>query len=108
MLQATPGQLVFGLDIILNTLFIANWEDIIRHKQKLIDKNNQLENRNCKLHTYGIGDKVLMSFKKENEYKETYISLCTITQVWKNGNITIRRCAVEERIDIRLITPYHK
>lgn len=28
ILQATPGQLVFGQDMLLNRKFIVNWEDI--------------------------------------------------------------------------------
>ena len=55
-LQATTGHLFFGRGMILNTLFIANWEDIRLHKQKLIDKNNQIENKIVKrtLIEYGI------------------------------------------------------
>ena len=37
-LQATLGQLVFGCNMILNTPFIADWEDIMRRKQQLIEK----------------------------------------------------------------------
>ena len=44
MLQATPGQMVFGHDMFLNTPFILDWEDIRRRNPKLIDKNIQLEN----------------------------------------------------------------
>ena len=43
-LQATPGQLVFGRAMILNTPFIADREDSRLFKKKIIDKNNQLEN----------------------------------------------------------------
>ena len=43
-LQATPRQLVFGHDMVINTPFIADWEAIRQQKQKLIDKNNKLEN----------------------------------------------------------------
>ena len=33
-LQATPGQLIFGFDMILNTPFIEDWEAIMLHKKK--------------------------------------------------------------------------
>ena len=42
--QATPMQLVFGKDAILNTTFQANWKYIKHRKQKLIHKDNQREN----------------------------------------------------------------
>ena len=43
-LQATPMQLVFGRDAILNTMFEANWKYIKDCKQKIIDQNNEREN----------------------------------------------------------------
>ena len=58
-----PGYLVFGLDMILNIPFILDWGSIRLRKQKK-DKNNQLENKNFKSHTYRIQDKVLVCNKK--------------------------------------------
>ena len=43
-LQATPAQLVFGRDAILNTVFEANWQLIKERKQKIINLNNAHEN----------------------------------------------------------------
>ena len=43
-LQATPAQLMFGHDTILNNPFFTDWEAIRIPKQKLIDKNNKNEN----------------------------------------------------------------
>src|SRR5687767_15760416 len=36
-LKKSPGQLVFGRDMIFNIKHIANWELICQNKQKLID-----------------------------------------------------------------------
>ncbi len=58
-LQATPAQLVFGRDAILNIKFKADWQRIKERKQKLIRKNNQRENAKRKEHTHKVGDKVL-------------------------------------------------
>jgi len=38
--QATPSQLVFGRDAILNVKFDANWKLIRECKQRAINKNN--------------------------------------------------------------------
>ena len=57
-LQATPVRLVFGRDMILNTPFLADWEAIRLRKKKIIDKNNQIENKNRRPHIYRIRDKV--------------------------------------------------
>ena len=43
-MQATPMQLVFGRDAIMNLTFDANWQLIKQQKQNLIHKNNANEN----------------------------------------------------------------
>ena len=35
MLKKTPGQLVFGRDMIFNISYVANWELICQNKQKV-------------------------------------------------------------------------
>ena len=107
MLQATPGQLVFGHDMILNTPFVADWGSIRLSKHKIMYKNNQLENKNLKPHTYIIWDEVLVRNKKVHKYEEPYVGPYLITQVWTNVNVTIHRGAVQERINIIWIKPYH-
>ena len=42
--QATPTQLVFGRDALLNISFEADWQYIKERKQKLIVQNNKREN----------------------------------------------------------------
>ena len=42
-LRATPTQLVFGRDAILNIRHKADWNYIKNQKQKLINKNNERE-----------------------------------------------------------------
>ena len=105
-LQATPGQLVFGRDMILNTPFIADWEAIRKRKQELIDKNNKNENKKRTPHNYRVREKVLMRNKRANKYETPYLGPYPITKVWTNGNVTIRRGPVQERINIRWIKPY--
>jgi hypothetical protein len=63
-LQNTPGQLVFGRDMILNVKHEANWEYIRARKQNIIIKNNKAENAKRMPHTYNIGDKVLLRNRK--------------------------------------------
>ena len=40
-LQATPSQLVFGRDAILNTRFEADWNNIRQRKQNMIQKKSK-------------------------------------------------------------------
>ena len=59
-LQATPGQLVFGRDMIFNIQHEANWKAIVDRKQQRINKNNQIENSKRIAHDYQVWDKVLL------------------------------------------------
>ena len=43
-LHSTPGQLIFGRDMILNMQYLADWTAIKACKQQLICKNNIIEN----------------------------------------------------------------
>ena len=60
--------MVFGSDTILNAPFVADWWAIRLRKQKIIDKNNQIGNKNCKPHIYRIRQKILVRNKKANKY----------------------------------------
>ena len=51
-LQATPGQLVFGRDMLLDLAFKANWGAICAHKQDLINKGVLRANCTRYAHTY--------------------------------------------------------
>ena len=44
-LQATPGQLVFGRDMILPIQFKADWAQLALRKQAVINKSNTKENK---------------------------------------------------------------
>ena len=50
--RATPTQLVFGRDAMLNASFQADWQFIKECKQLLILQNNKRENAKCTPHTY--------------------------------------------------------
>ena len=53
-LQATPGQLVFGHDMIFNIKHQANWKAIKEREQNLINYNNQRKNAKRMRHEYQI------------------------------------------------------
>ena len=87
-LQASPGQLVFGRDMVLNIQHIANWRAIAERKQKLINQNNERENKKRISHQYQIGDKVLLN-RLERVLPKLRIN------------------TTEKTINIRNINPYH-
>ena len=106
-LKATPGQLVFGRDMLLPMNFKANWAQIALRKQEIINKSNIKENKKRLHHEYKVGDKVLlekggiqqkMAAPREGPYE--------ITKVSTNGTICIKKGAITQRVNIRRITPY--
>ena len=42
--KASPTQIAFNRDMILNIKFITDWETIRFRKQRNVDKNNEREN----------------------------------------------------------------
>ena len=106
-LKASPAQLVFNRDMLLNAKFIADWEMIRLRKQEDVDKNNARENSLRVDHDYHIGDKVLVTdrdihCKLNCPTKGPY----NIIQIYTNGTVRVQRGAVTERINIRRCTPY--
>ena len=69
-LQATPTQLVFRRDAILNTQFKANWKYIKERKQKLIEQNNRRKNKKQVAHEYHAQDLVLYRIPVKRKYGE--------------------------------------
>ena len=107
-LKATPAQLVFGRDAMLNTIFDANWNLIRDNKQKLINKNNARENASRIPHKYNVNDKVLyigkptLSKYGSNPWEGPY----DIVKVNDNGTVQLKKGVVIETINIRQIKPY--
>ena len=107
-LEATPGQLVFGRDMLLPIKFQADWARIRKKKQETTERNNAAENIKRHNHEYKPGDKVLlekpgivpkMSTPRTGPYD--------VLQVYTNGTVKIRRGPVQEKVSIRRLTPYH-
>ena len=105
-LQAMPGQLVFGRDMILNIQHKADWTAIKAQKQQLICKNNQIENSKCIPYTYRVGDLVMLEDHSANKYEKPYKGLYTIHRVNTNGTVHLQMDAVTDTVNIRHIHPY--
>ena len=112
MLTATPTQLTFGRDALLNVSFQADWEYIKDRKQKLIIQNNQRENAARIEHTYALGDKVMIRDPPNRKHgADYYKGPCTVTKVNDNGTLELRRDAARggaltDTWNIRNLYPY--
>jgi hypothetical protein len=105
-LKATPGQLVFGRDMILNIKHIANWKAIKENKTKLIQKNNQRENSKRLPHTYHEGDEVLLERNQPNKLESPYEGPYRIETVNTNGTVRLKMGAVTDTVNIRRLQPF--
>ena len=109
--RATPTQLVFGRDALLNVSFEADWHYIKERKQKRILQNNKRENQSRIDYTYSIGDRVMVKNDPNRKHGEDeYIGPFTVVQVNDNGTLRLRKTAnnggaVEQTWNVRNITP---
>jgi hypothetical protein len=108
-MQATPAQLVFGRDSIINTKFEANWAYIKERKEKLIAQNNKRENAARILHTYKTHDKVLYRNTMDSKFSELpWKGPFEITEVNQNGTVKLKMGKVTDTINIRNIKPFRE
>jgi len=105
-LKATPGQLVFGRDMIFPIQHQADWQMIEEQKQRRIAENNKRENERRVEHDYAVGDRVLKLIADPNKVEPKREGPCTIERVHTNGTVTLRFGNLIERLNIRQIVPY--
>ena len=57
-IMATPGQAVFGRDILFNLASVIDWKVLTAVKQRQVDMDNVRENAKRVTHEYAIGNQV--------------------------------------------------
>jgi hypothetical protein len=98
VLQASPGAVIFGRDMLFNVLFVADWNKNGEYRQSLTDHSNQREKAQCIDYDYKVGEKLLVMKegilrKAESNYnKEPW----TITTVHTNGTVRIQ-CRIKTK-----------
>ena len=108
-LQASPGQTVFGRDMLFDLTFNTKWDNIQENKQQKINYRNIRENLRRIPFDYQIGDKVVIhKDHKALIRKAVYVNdgPFVITQVFTNGTVRIQKGRVNERINIRRLSPF--
>ena len=105
--KATPMQLVFGRDAMLNIPFTANWKYIEQRKMKQIAKDNVRENSTRKEHEYHPGDLILIKQDQPTKYgKNPYKGPFTVISA-RGANVTIDEGNVTDIYNVRQLKPYH-
>jgi hypothetical protein len=106
-LQATPGQLVFGRDMLLSIPFRADWAQNKIRKEGLINKGVLRENATRIQNKYNVRDKVLLDkpglLRKSTQPRT---GPHTVTRIYQNSTVQIKRGAINERVTLRRLTPY--
>ena len=106
--RATPMQLAFGRDAMLNIPFTANWKYIEDRKRKLIEHNNKRENSKRLDYTYQPGDLVLIKQAQDCKFgKNPYKGPCTVVSA-RGANVTINKGNVTDVYNIRQIKLYRQ
>jgi len=106
-LEATPGQLIYGRDMVLPLTFKADWARISMRKKQRVEENNARENRSRIAHEYKFGDKVLL--KKTGHVPKLSKPMTgpyTVLAVNANGTVRIMKGVVEQTVNIRRLHPY--
>jgi hypothetical protein len=107
-LKATPGQLVFGRDMVLPIELMADWGAIEQQRQKEMGHKNRRENSSRISHDYKVGDKILL--KKPGKHLRKLEAPRTrphmVTAIYTSGAVRIQKGKVNERVNIRRLFPY--
>jgi len=110
VLGASPGQCIFGRDMLFDIPFLCDWSDIGKRRQQLVDRSNARENKKRVPFDYTVGSKALIIKatdgshlpKAEDVHEGPYL----VTQVFTNGTVRLQRGSVNERLNVRRLTPY--
>jgi hypothetical protein len=105
--NTTPGQLVFGRDMIFNIKHDANWGFIRKRKQQLIEKNNAAENAKRIPHTYIIHE-IKYSEEELRITMKRPIKVLILSRklMTSNGTVCLKVKDVEDTYNIPRLTPY--
>jgi hypothetical protein len=110
VLKASPGAAIFGQDMLFDIQFIADWQKLGEHRQKLTDLNNARENEGRIDYDCKVGQKVLL--RKEgilrNAESRWHKEPRLITLVHTNGTIMVKRRNKIERMNIRRVKPFEE
>lgn len=105
-LQASPSQVVYGRDMIINATYMADWRAISNRRNISSRINNARENAKRLPFQYAIGQQVYIRVNDISRKLDSQQGPFPITQVHANGTVTIQRSPIlTERINIRCLHP---
>ena len=110
VLRASPGQCIFGRDMLFDIPFLCDWSDIGKRRQQLVDRSNARENKKRVPFDYTVGSKAMIIKSTDGSHlpkaEDVHEGPYLVTQVFTNGTVRLQRGSVNERLNIRRLTPY--
>ncbi len=110
VLKASPGAAIFRREMLFDIPFIADWQKIGEHRQRLTDLNNVHENKGRIDYHYEVGQKVLL--RKEgilhNAESRWHKKPWLITSVHTNGTIMVQCRNKKDRMNIWRVKPFEE
>ena len=107
--RATPMQLVFGRDSILNVQHLADWRYIQYQKQNLINKNTMRENKSRWPYEYQVNDEVMVKMDQTSKYgTNAYKGPYKVSKINDNGTVHLEMGNIVDTYNIRNIKPYRR
>jgi len=109
--RATPTQLVFGHDAMLNASFQADWQFVKERKQRLVLQNNKRENAKRKPHACNAGDAAASKAGVKRKHgAPPCLGPMRTTQACDNGAVKLTKVAdnggaVSQTWNIRNVEP---
>ena len=102
-LEASPGQLAFGWDMLMGVKFNADWARIAQRKIDSTNRSNERENASRIQHACQAGDQVSLKKTDKNRRKMSSPQLgpCTVMAAHTKRTMRIQRGAVRERTNER-------
>ena len=109
LMNNTPGEMVFGRDMLLNIPVLIDLAAIQDNRQLKINENLRRQNSKRREFDYSINDEVLIKVPNPNKLEPRFQGPFRITQVFTNGTVEIQRTnQVYERINIRRLIPFRR
>lgn len=106
ILKASPGQLIYGQDMIFNMNKVVDWKLIEANKQQQVIRDNIRENLKRVDYDYKVGDKVMLNIKGvQRKLSRKKKGPFKIIQVFTNGDVLIEKGSTSQRVNIRRIEP---
>ena len=103
-LHYSPGELAFGRNMLHHFSSQVDWNQLLKHRQGLINQSNMRENMRRQTHDYAVNDLVLILNKETPRGKLSPSALpeglWRIQQVHTHGTVTIVRNSYMERMNI--------